>query len=662
MKKNAFLVVIATLFVLACASPVSSPNTPATGTSLNLANPGQVLKSIVIGKVDLPKSLQDGSTNSGAKALKFGSRDVGDVTTLTSLNLPSLKAEGYETFRDQVSRPAPVQMFLDGLKTSKAVQDSTLPVGAVTDLGTITMTVDGTISLTNAGKIRADLSADGNTLSIYWLMSYPDTSKLYTSTGMDPQYTSVQDFFDKGPRILIPIYILVQKNGSLQMYAKSTDMDMKFWTKYDPTTKESVLAETMATSAQLNLVQPQADGSFFLLNSSSNTSGPGNAYTNTMMGYANDSYGGVVTTGTSLYDDGSGTATSHPYLNVEYYDGNGDLVYQGWGNSGADASQWNWMASEATTAYNLPSKPTQGFQVRTTNTYIWDSSSQTATLTVSYQLSTDEGTTWTSFTPPSTFWGNYVYHDTSKDENGNWNMQPGDAQYYSSAWAYAPETQTTANGKTTTTWTSTGTYYKSFEVPTPETYFGQTYYVSKNYPLKNLLPLTGKYATGFAVQQKEGTTWWSWQDPDGAWQNDTTKPADAKVKTGTTPNSWTNYSYWLENTAYVDPTGQSVDSPLTIDTDKGDVYLNNISDMTVWYWNSATQQSVTRKAPAFYTYEGDLPPYFSVDQTKLNAAESTKSTLESFYAKQSNYEVTGYLSTFDSTMDSVAPLFATLAP
>jgi hypothetical protein len=73
-------------------------------------------------------------------------------------------------------------------------------------------------------------------------------------------------------------------------------------------------------------------------------------------------------------------------------------------------------------------------------------------------------------------------------------------------------------------------YYKGFVVPAPEYKFGKGYYIRYEYPLKNVLPLAGTYATDYKLIQEEGETSNStWIDMNGDSQN----------------WSWTNYTFYL---------------------------------------------------------------------------------------------------------------------
>lgn len=627
--------VLAIALAVACSAPVNVSGPTSSGTSLDLTKPGAVIKNLSVGTVTLPKSLQDGSTNAGANVSRSVARAAGDITTLTSLTAPSLKGEGYLDFRQTVDRASVAKIFLDALKTMPSVADGSLPINKTIDTGTIQlqMTSTVTIDLTKSGRLSTSLSGDGQTLYIYWALSYPDTSK---ATG---PYTNPQQMFDSAPRIILYMYFEVKKSGAVSLYVdrpleQATGHYMNFWSQYDPSTGNNVEAEdaNWSTSVDTNLtiVKPLVGGGFSIYR---NFTG---SWTHESMGYADDQYGGIVSKGTDNYDDGSGTPTDHAYMNVEYYDGNGDMIYRGYGETGRNSSNWNWRfdAASSTNLYAYSTTKPSGFTYR--QTY------QGGTTVSEYSV---DGTTWT----PLTLQGwRLVFHDSSKDQNGTWTIQPGDADYWCDNY------QSDFNA-VTGTWTCVAHYFKAYEVPQPETYFGQSFYVNKTYPLKVLLPLKAQYATGFEVTQKEGTTYYNWLGTDGKWNSGTSAPAGGSYQENSLYH-WTHYDYWLENKGYVDGSGVKSNSNSTLDSDKGDVSLQ-LENLQVYSWNSALGQEVQSQAPAFSTYQSDLPPYFSLSAAKLDAVAATKAKLEALYAQRDSQTVAGLLSGFSAKMSTVRPLF-----
>ncbi len=630
------------------AAPVVSVEVPAT-TGLNLTKPGAVLKALKVGEVTLPKSLQDGSTNVEARSARsLTGRALNDVTTLTSLNLPSLKAQGYNEFKNSIEQPSMVKVFLDALKAVPAIANDTLELNTVIDTGTITMGQGSQgYTIANSGRLKTELTSDGSTLLIFWSLSYPDPNNSDYS-----KYPTYQATLDAAPRIVINLYIRVNKAGIAEMYAyralDAAGKYMNYWTQYDPSTKESIDATDnnwgSGPSTSVNLVKPQTDGSFFLLRKADSAD-----YNQLKLGYADDQFGGIASTGSNTYDnDGSGPnpSESHPYISVEFYDGTGDLVYQGWGDSASNSSRWSWLTQYAN------NKPTNLYTANINGNRTKPNTFKLKTIfgtTKSYKISYD-GTTWVDFTPDADFAGwCVVYHNNTKDvTTTSWNLQPGDAVYWTSSWSSNSEGSN---------WVTEQSYYKGYEVPVAETFFGKGYYLNKSYPLKNLLPLKEQYAVGYDIKQKEGVTWYNWQDMSGNWKNGATAPAAGTYQY---LNSWVNYSYWLENKNYKDSiSGLNDNLATTNDSLKGDVQVQ-LNDMEVWYWDQATGKSLTRKSPAFSTYQADLPPYFSFDAVKAAAVVSTKAKLEDYYANRGNYTAASYLEGFQTKISAVLPSFPSM--
>jgi len=631
MRKILALLAIAAMACLVACDPTGgssggtssgTTDTSSTSSSLDLSKAGTVIKSVDFGTVTLPKSLKE-ETSSSSSSIKKITKGVGDVATLTSVSLPSLKAEGYYKFKDLLDGDSTAVILLNALQTVPSIADGTLASGVTIDTGTLTFSIDGTdVTVSDSGKFKSTLSDDGKTLSCFWSMNFPDFT--YGST----DWASYD-------RIPVKVYFTITSAGIVEAYAYSTatSMNMKYYSKNDLNT--NALMEACNTSATISsysytskysqVVIPNSDGSYSIYYLDE-----GDGYSYNEIGYANDSFGGVVSAYTS---DSYGSS-----INVEYYDGSGNLVYQGYGQGAASAaSNWSWIADYASySPLNLKTllgtKPSS-FMLRTTY--------GTST---TYQYSTDGGTSWTTFTPASFGGWAVVYHDTTNDTGSTWSIQTGDAVYWTSAWSSGTDT-------TSGDWYCDMTYYLGYEVPTAETYFGTDYYVNKSYTLKNLLPLRSTY-TGFQVKQKEIATYYSWQDStSNSWTSATTAP-DSGTYVADTLSSWTYYEYWLENVNYKNSSGTDDNDDTTPDTEKGDVQIN-LTDMQVWYWNSATGNSVSQKTAAFATYNSaNLPPYFADISTLLTSAADTKTQLETLYTGKSAYAPSTLLASYDSVMTS----------
>jgi hypothetical protein len=176
--------------------------------------------------------------------------------------------------------------------------------------------------------------------------------------------------------------------------------------------------------------------------------------------------------------------------------------------------------------------------------------------------------------------------------------------------------------------------------------------------LKNLLPLKAQYALGYEVKQKEGTTFYNWQKLDLNWANGNTAPAPGTFVAGSLYH-WTDYDYWLENNNFLNNSGVNDNDPATFDVSDGDVDLQ-LQNMSVYSWNSDLQTNVQSQAPAYSTYQSELPPYFSLSPAKLDAVAATKAQLEVLYSHRSDYDAATYLADYASRIAAALPLFPSL--
>jgi hypothetical protein len=142
--------------------------------------------------------------------------------------------------------------------------------------------------------------------------------------------------------------------------------------------------------------------------------------------------------------------------------------------------------------------------------------------------------------------------------------------------------------------------YLGYKVPQPNSFMGIDFYVSKEFPLKNLLPLSVDYAArGYNLIQEEGETHtWNWTDWEGATQT----------------SSWTNYRYFLDgngNTAFDSvPTG-----------DNPDILLDRLCQYDSYSWSGTSYEKIKGY---FWNTNTSLPPYFQDPETGIVASVSAQ--------------------------------------
>ena len=103
---------------LGCTNPSTTENNPGDHptTTIDLKNPSAVLRAVSFGAFTLPKSLNEETVaiESGVDA----ARSIGNVSTISELTYPNLKAGGFMRFLDHFHGASLAASFLNSLKTS----------------------------------------------------------------------------------------------------------------------------------------------------------------------------------------------------------------------------------------------------------------------------------------------------------------------------------------------------------------------------------------------------------------------------------------------------------------------------------------------------------------------------------------------------------------
>lgn len=130
--------------------------------------------------------------------------------------------------------------------------------------------------------------------------------------------------------------------------------------------------------------------------------------------------------------------------------------------------------------------------------------------------------------------------------------------------------------------------------------FDHNYFLMKEYPLGQLLPLAPAYAASYELIKQELET------VSDQWTN----------LEGTISNwSYTNYQYYLNKIGSADTFDAGVD-----------VMLNNLSQHDIYYWNSINYD---KQKAYFYNTSGTLPAYFTAPDNAL--VTQVKAQMESVY-------------------------------
>jgi hypothetical protein len=186
-------------------------------------------------------------------------------------------------------------------------------------------------------------------------------------------------------------------------------------------------------------------------------------------------------------------------------------------------------------------------------------------------------------------------------------MAMGDSVYYYSSWDTSDPGTMTGN---LYTYAYDTTYKIGYTVPSTQTYLGGSYYMQGTFPLKYLRP-----ANGFPLKMKEGVTVnVPYTDSEG------------------TPLNWsyTDYSFWLENTGWMNKDGTNDNDIATLDTDKGDIAQDKLMNMNFYDWDSASENYVETKAYVLETTE-QSPVGWNFDTSAQSIVTGVKTNLEALY-------------------------------
>lgn len=633
MKKTAFRIVLASIsliaFLSACQPAInpgtSTPTTAAPTTSTAPATPQeaaqQTLANLPELKITLPKSLSMESSRS--------LRALGDTTELTADMLPGLKSQAWYDLQSSGGNSflKLINQAFDCLK--KYASLNTVPVDTtftlpVTDDDLITYfgmpeTLRGVYTVAARMQIKG---SSATKIAIYGDISMTGTYSGYTismaiKTRFDVEYLESDSTMD--------MYFYIDGTQTSPEYGTYV-IKQPMYARYDSKTGSCITAcdYSYGTSrySSIQSTKVGADGSVSNLNASYQNAIPSYLHA----AYGNDTAGGVASM--SSYTD-SCDNTTYSYFWGEYYDQNGELIRRDNGSGNLWVPVYNESSYTNLSSLGYTSAP-ETFSVRTYGQTVdgtwWNfrerKLSSGAWEAYSREFGTWDGTTsiwttqkkegsnwvdsyrwvWSSTTGSSWYesWNGSSWVTCSYPPYDSWSFMfkadsavgtwtAGDSVYY---WKSSNSTE--ENG----TYYYTTDFYKGYVVPTPETRFGKQYWLSYEYPLKRVLPLSSDYAVQYKLIQEEGETHTStWTDWEGVQQN----------------WSWTNYSYYLnKNERDLDGDGVvDTEDPIRYDS-VCDIRLDKLSQYDMYYWKDNEMEKVRAH---FVRTTGTLPDYFSKPST-----------------------------------------------
>lgn len=549
------LTIAAASLLVGCIPAGAGSDSPANqddgGTSGSTAS--ENLRNMPEPGVALPASLAaggDSASNNTIRALA-----TGDITEVSVRTIPDVKANGWYEMNQKTEVSQMLTLFLNEVReiaSERELEFDTVYALGERDFwdGSYDM---GTMKLTGT-------SADDFT--VWW---YPKPFAAWD--------TYIQlDILRTGDDWRVEMLSTIIQGPDHPFGEEGTTFDYAF---YDTATGESSISyafepvDGSTGTRDYARATPRGDGSITFVSRGQYAYQDGSVTTEAVAGWGDDTQGGVIAT---YNDDGREMAMK------EFYNQNGGLIQQAWGESSLDTEWLSWI--DSTTSQNLadlsfdPALP--GAPNGVSLFYFWNETDSSTEIWASIdgdfsdndnvQLS---GDVWNVYYRAGSDW-------TAGDTVYNWN---GDESL----------TVDLNGGESVTGWRVS--YTKGYQVPEAEAVFGGSYYFRNQFPLKTLLPLADSYE-GKTVLREEGDTFTS---EDGS-------------------DSWTDYTYFIDvnDNDVLDQGGEN-----------DDIRLDNVWLNENWTWNPETDEIAVVRAPFFSTTGTNLPSYFTApDQTTIATIET----------------------------------------
>lgn len=540
----------------------SCSSAPGGGSSSSSGEPGGA-SGVLSGLPDLklknlPDSLAAGSDlKSKSKVTRRWTKAEGDVTVFNPATMPDVKAQGWVSMHDQLQMNI-VMIFMDVLK--RYASNNTIPYDTDVHLGIQPLILMGMTMYMDMGWFRCS-EITNNHHVVYWSM--PISGGTNTNVG----YLYMDIVKDGSGFIKVDFFALMGGEGAEEEI---------YYSLYNEVSNEILNYSYRSTSQSINRVYSDGSG-MILLNFYSSSD-----ETNISIAWGDNSKGGLINASEYI-----GPSWTNSYLRTEYYNGDGSLVFNSWGSGNLNDTKW--LDSYTENGTNLKdlyfTTPLPAFI-----SVIYDYSGPTVVYVSNW--STGETNIISN-----DIW-NFYYQESSPD----WNS--GDAVYW---WDYG---------------TNIGSTYiytmkKGYTVPSSKTYFGKSYYMENNWPLK-YLELEPAFSS-FQINRRELSTQSYiftnvWTDIDG------------NYITNINNWTWTDYEWWLDGTpdTNLDPT---------------DVRLLNIRSDEVWIWNGTSMD----KQSNYVVYGSDLSPmYFDFVPAAASIVEDVNLTISNIYEDFKTFDIIGF--------------------
>lgn len=557
--KNIFslaLVLLLAIMVSACGK--------ATDVLGDLAKDvAKVLQDLPEVALTLPKSLRAETSNKS-----FAARAVGDITVLDGTTVKGIKSQAWMNLQERDDSQLMVNRAIQHIASYAVANDIpvdevfSVPVSAA-DLASIFKIPAQNISsmsVSNKCVIKGD---DANNFLLY--------ANVKVSHGQQG-----------GVTVRVKANIITNTDGSTTMrinldITMGQNMNQKMYVEYSSKDGDSLSVVSIPNpmGGQMAMIQESIVVGSQVTTINRFTGGTGMPES-THVAYGNDSYGGIA----SLFNMTPPGGQAMDFYWGEYYNATGELIRRD------NGSTTLWAPESQMTDHQKNVKALEpGSSSPPAKIYTREKPDSGAT---AYEYSLDNSTwktlTGYGYTDANNYWFGF-YYKTDTAPSGAWIT--GDGVYFMEK----NEAISDPAG-----WIGLTTWYLGYEIPASQSLFGKNLYITKEYPLDKLLPISNTFAGYSLIQNEQSSTSWTWTDWEGNSKTDT----------------YYTYKFYLNND------NDNGNSRNTCDLALGDIEFNdnNLSQNDVYYFNNG---NLTKVKGYFFRTTGDVPPYFTTpDQTAVN--------------------------------------------
>lgn len=577
MQKIGFLFLIGwCFFLMSCSSAPGSgskkngnPNNPNDASASISEIPDMKMKNV-------PDSLAANSDMKMKMEMKSMphrrlTRTPGEITNFVASALPDVKAQGWIDMHNSLKNTV-ILDCINYLKSFAAANS----VPYDTDVKMGPYVIGGMPVIQSVVNVH---QADSNTLEIYWTVQLTITE--LSANAEFPCFIKVMK--DNNGKATAELVADVAFSASTEDGVVS--IKERYYSYYSEVSnstmscgfsKQDVGGFPLYESAVIDQIAPYPSGGMVLKTYDTFIDGMyGSASSNFSIAWGDDLKGGLI----SSYDYTSGDQTNSS-INTEYYNQDGSLVFQSWGNRQLQDTSWmDYYTMNGTNLANL------GFA----------GAPDSFAIICSYPNYTISNVDTGVTAPISSSTYNFYFQQSS-----SW--QSGDSIYWCIDYQQV-------NG------VYVETFIKGYSIPYSHNFFSKDYYVQNSWPMK-YLTLQPAYSNYVITRQENNTYSYTYTN---VWTN-----IDGSIATNIDNWDWTDYQWWL-------------DYAHNNTLNSNDIRLQNIQAYDVYIWNGTTMD----KQKGLFVFGSEpTPRYF--DFTESNIITGIDTRISNIYAEQQHFDLTAF--------------------